>query len=209
MIRYALTCDAAHEFESWFRNSEDFDRLQAKDLLECPFCQTGKVRKAPMAPAIAKHPKFEPPTRSVDHGSPSGAEALAAGKFSGSRAPDPGLSDPLMADGTASAAPRVPRAVGPQAPKPGPADPGDRARDLAVLAQQIQMHIANSFDDVGRDFAKEARRRHAMALEDPLAPQRPIYGEASPGEAQSLREEGIGAYDLPDAFAPRRKTGLN
>ena len=33
MIRYALTCEAGHAFDSWFANSSAFDR-QAKRALE-------------------------------------------------------------------------------------------------------------------------------------------------------------------------------
>jgi hypothetical protein len=53
MIRYALTCEQAHEFEGWFGSSADFDDQQARGLLECPLCASGAVRKAIMAPAVA------------------------------------------------------------------------------------------------------------------------------------------------------------
>ena len=36
MIRYALTCDHAHEFEGWFGASADFDDVK-KFLKEKPF----------------------------------------------------------------------------------------------------------------------------------------------------------------------------
>lgn len=54
MIKYSLICEADHEFEGWFRDSADFD-LQCEDgLIECPSCGSEKVRKAVMAPAIAR-----------------------------------------------------------------------------------------------------------------------------------------------------------
>ena len=38
MIKYALLCAEEHEFEGWFRDSQDFD-VQANDgLIECPLC---------------------------------------------------------------------------------------------------------------------------------------------------------------------------
>jgi hypothetical protein len=52
MIRYALVCDNAHEFEGWFGSSADFDDQQAKGLLECPMCAVRAVRKQIMAPAV-------------------------------------------------------------------------------------------------------------------------------------------------------------
>ncbi|RAK51503.1 DUF1178 family protein [Phenylobacterium deserti] len=53
MIRYALTCDHAHEFEGWFGSSGDYDDQLARGLLECPVCASKAVRKQIMAPAVS------------------------------------------------------------------------------------------------------------------------------------------------------------
>lgn len=53
MIKYNLKCKNKHEFESWFSDSKEFDRLKNKNLIECIFCQTKKVEKSIMAPSIA------------------------------------------------------------------------------------------------------------------------------------------------------------
>ncbi len=53
MIRYALTCDAGHEFEGWFSASADFDSQAAAGQLSCPVCDSRNVRKQIMAPAVA------------------------------------------------------------------------------------------------------------------------------------------------------------
>ena len=53
MIRYALICEHAHEFEGWFGSSADFDDQQARGFLECPMCDSKAVRKQIMAPAVA------------------------------------------------------------------------------------------------------------------------------------------------------------
>ena len=66
MIRYALVCEHAHEFEGWFSASSDFDDQQARGLLECPICASKAVRKAIMAPALAgtkRRSQDEPPGR--------------------------------------------------------------------------------------------------------------------------------------------------
>ncbi len=54
MIRYQLTCKKNHEFEGWFRDSASYDEQAKKGLLACPTCNSKKVTKAPMAPAISK-----------------------------------------------------------------------------------------------------------------------------------------------------------
>lgn len=53
MIRYALACDRDHDFEGWFGSSSDFDEQAQRGLVECPMCQSKKVRKQIMAPAVA------------------------------------------------------------------------------------------------------------------------------------------------------------
>jgi hypothetical protein len=66
MIRYALQCDAGHEFEAWFGASDDFDAQRASGLLGCPVCASPDVRKQIMAPAVAgtdRHP--EPQRRAM------------------------------------------------------------------------------------------------------------------------------------------------
>jgi len=53
MIKYALQCDQAHEFEGWFGSSADYDDQAARGLVECPVCGSRGVSKQIMAPAVA------------------------------------------------------------------------------------------------------------------------------------------------------------
>ena len=55
MIKYNLKCENKHEFESWFSDSKEFDRLKNKKLIECIFCQSKKVEKSIMAPRVVNH----------------------------------------------------------------------------------------------------------------------------------------------------------
>ena len=52
MIKYSLKCHNDHEFESWFSNSKEFEKLNKKSLLECIFCSSKKINKSIMAPTI-------------------------------------------------------------------------------------------------------------------------------------------------------------
>ncbi|MFT3972837.1 MAG: DUF1178 family protein [Amaricoccus sp.] len=133
MIRYALRCDKAHSFESWFGSSADFDRLQAAGHVACAVCGSSAVVKELMAPSVA----------------------------SGSAAP---VERPLSA----------------------PASPAEQA--LAELRRRIEAESEN----VGRDFAREARRIH-----EGEAPARAIIGEARPAEAKALLDDGIAVAPLP------------
>jgi hypothetical protein len=68
----------------------------------------------------------------------------------------------------------------------GPASPAEQA--LAELRRRIE----EQSEDVGRDFAREARRIH-----EGLARERAIIGEARPSEARALVEDGIPVAPLP------------
>lgn len=60
MIRYRLECSRGHGFEAWFASSDAYDRQETDGLLECPRCGTHEVRKAMMAPNVAKGRKGQP-----------------------------------------------------------------------------------------------------------------------------------------------------
>ncbi|MBV0912665.1 DUF1178 family protein [Anianabacter salinae] len=52
MIRYALKCSNAHDFESWFQSSGAYDTLRASGHVACPNCGDTVVDKALMAPGV-------------------------------------------------------------------------------------------------------------------------------------------------------------
>ncbi len=90
---------------------------------------------------------------------------------------DADVEKDLMAPGVRQAA---------EAPLSAPATPSEQA--LADLRRRI---VAAS-ENVGRDFAAEARRIH-----DGEAPARPIIGEAHPAEARALIADGVPIAPLP------------
>lgn len=53
MIVYKLLCADGHEFDGWFASSTAFDQQKAAGQLMCPYCGSGKVEKAMMAPAVS------------------------------------------------------------------------------------------------------------------------------------------------------------
>lgn len=66
MIRFTLVCDSGHGFESWFPSGSAYDEQTARGLVTCPVCDSAKVAKAPMAPAVARtdrerRPAAQPP----------------------------------------------------------------------------------------------------------------------------------------------------
>ena len=53
MIKYNLKCDNNHEFESWFSDSNEFNKLNKKKLLECIYCSSRKIQKSIMSPMVS------------------------------------------------------------------------------------------------------------------------------------------------------------
>jgi len=96
---------------------------------------------------------------------------------------------PASADApAAAAATALPVPTEPAAP----VAPSDKDRMLRDLVRDIHARLRESADYVGPSFAEEARRIHEGEAEE-----RPIWGEATPDEAQELIEDGIPALPLP------------
>ncbi len=53
MIKYNLKCHNNHEFESWFADSNEFDKLNKKKLLDCIYCSSKRISKSIMAPMVS------------------------------------------------------------------------------------------------------------------------------------------------------------
>jgi hypothetical protein len=63
MILYDLQCSKGHVFEAWFKDSEAYEAQAARKAVVCPACGGRKVKKAPMAPRVARSRDGEPPAK--------------------------------------------------------------------------------------------------------------------------------------------------
>jgi len=66
------------------------------------------------------------------------------------------------------------------------------AEKILEAAGNIRSHVEKNFDNVGDEFAEEAKRIYYGE-----AKERGIYGNATDEEAEELDEEGIEFYRLP------------
>ena len=80
-------------------------------------------------------------------------------------------------------APRISKG---ERPLSAPASPAEQA------VKELRKKIESNADNVGTNFAAEAR-----AIHDGDAPERPIYGEAKIEEAKALVDDGIPVAPLP------------
>jgi len=53
VIAYSLRCHKGHEFDGWFRDSAAFDEQSGSGHLSCPSCNSVRIEKAVMAPAVS------------------------------------------------------------------------------------------------------------------------------------------------------------
>ena len=59
MIKYNLICKNNHEFESWFSDSKEFEKLNQKKMLECIYCSSKQIKKSIMSPMVSGIKKNE------------------------------------------------------------------------------------------------------------------------------------------------------
>ena len=74
MIQFTLTCEVRHKFDAWFKNAAAYDEQAARGILTCPVCNSHKIEKALMAPAVTT--KSE--TVSLSSGHPDHAKFVEA-----------------------------------------------------------------------------------------------------------------------------------
>ena len=65
MIKYNLKCKNKHEFESWFSDSKEFEKLKSKNMIECIFCKTKSVKKSIMSPRVMSKEEHTKENRSL------------------------------------------------------------------------------------------------------------------------------------------------
>ena len=67
MIKYNLKCKHKHEFESWFLDSKEFEKLKSKKMIECVFCKTKSVEKSIMAPSVLSQEQKQNNQKSIKY----------------------------------------------------------------------------------------------------------------------------------------------
>jgi hypothetical protein len=101
---------------------------------------------------------------------------------------------PLCADKVIVRLPSAPRLnlSGAQEAAQQPLAPADAGAALQARWMQMVRHVIANTEDVGEEFAEEARRIHYGEVEE-----RAIRGKASAEEREALEDEGIEVHPLP------------
>ena len=78
MIKFSLNCDSGHEFESWFPDSASYEEQARRGFVTCPTCNSHRVAKAPMAPAVLSRRGETQPVALIDEKAKALREAMTA-----------------------------------------------------------------------------------------------------------------------------------
>jgi len=166
-----LQCAGMHTFEGWFGSEEDYQSQRERGLVACPMCANTEVRKLPSAPRLNLG---APEPRQAKSDAQEGA-AAKGDSTQASAAPVPAIS-PQVAEAAESLAQAHPEAV----------------QMVQEAWMKMVKHVIANTEDVGQNFAEEARKMHYGESEE-----RNIRGQASVEETQELLEEGIEVMPLP------------
>jgi hypothetical protein len=162
MIVFDLECEHGHTFEGWFGSSDDFENQCIQGQVQCPMCDTKHVSKKLSAPRINLG-VAEPIAQKEISAKPSREIALA----------------PNNQNQAALASKLSPEAA-------------QTMQKMQELWVEMAKHVVANTEDVGSNFAEEARKIHYKET-----PDRNIRGVTSADEASALREEGIDVHAFP------------
>ena len=59
MVIYDLCCENQHQFEGWFKDSDDMQQQIKRGILRCPVCESHNIIKMPTASKLSKSGKHD------------------------------------------------------------------------------------------------------------------------------------------------------
>ena len=160
-----LRCSKLHAFEGWFASEDDFQSQHSRGLVQCPVCADSETMKMPSAPRL----NFG--GHSAGHADPTPNDSTAQAVVNSKQQLANQEGTGLAAASTLSNLPNT----------------SEQTAFSAALRQVMAVT-----ENVGRQFAEEARRMHYGET-----PARNIRGQASSREALEMQEEGIEIMALP------------
>ena len=157
-----LQCGQAHGFEGWFGSEEDYQSQRARGLVSCPLCGDAQIVKLPSAPRL-----------NLGAAAPAALSAAssAANNQTGSGATVTSIAFPAEAN-----------------TEPAPL----ALQHMQAALMHAVRHVLAHTEDVGPQFADEARKMHYGETQE-----RGIRGQVTREETEALLDEGIEVMALP------------
>lgn len=167
-----LQCSSLHNFEGWFGSEEEFQSQLAAGLVTCPLCGVAHIVKKLSAPRL----NLRGMASATEEGQPGTAEPTET------RVLPPATTNPNTLQHAPNASDMPARSIDGLAGNP----------DLQALFVRAVREILRQTEDVGDQFATQARRMH-HGDQEPKA----IRGQATRTDTLALLEEGIDIMPLP------------
>ena len=162
-----LQCRNLHSFEGWFGSEEDFQSQQVRGLVQCPICEDAQISKKLSAPRLNLKSTREVVAENATESIATHADSMPATDLNSLKNSVPAASEhPLHAL--------------------------MRNPEFQEAYMQMAKEVLAKTEDVGTEFASEARKIHYGE-----EPQRGIRGQVSRDEAVELLDEGIDVMPLP------------
>jgi hypothetical protein len=164
-----LQCEFAHSFEGWFGSEDDFQSQLSRGLVQCPMCDSAKITKKLSAPRL-------------NLGATPSASDVQQSAIATNTVANSSVNTTATAQNQAHHLPvQAQRAIDQVMGNP----------EFQKAYLEMAKQVLKNTDDVGKDFAREARKIHYGE-----APQRGIRGEASKDDVMELLDEGIEVMPL-------------
>ena len=173
-----LACAHGHGFEGWFASEDDFQSQLARGLVQCPICDNAGIIKKLSAPRLNL-------SGARDNTQKNAAQSPAASQ----NAPDSVASS---ADTTPPTSQNVLNSAVSHAETQDPLQALMRNPEFQAAYMQMAKEVLAKTEDVGDDFAREARKIHYGESKE-----RGIRGQTTRDEALELLDEGIDVMPLP------------
>jgi hypothetical protein len=173
-----LACSHGHGFEGWFGSEEDFQSQLARGLVQCPICDDAKITKKLSAPRL----NLRGANEAVSAGMPPGVRVAQ-------NAPN---SVAIRADSMSTNGQKDVQNIVHQPQQEHPLHALTQNSEFQAAYMQMAKEVLAKTEDVGNDFAREARKIHYGESKE-----RGIRGQASHDETMELLDEGIDVMPLP------------
>jgi hypothetical protein len=173
-----LACQHGHGFEGWFGSEEDFQNQLARGLVQCPICDDAKIIK-----------KLSAPRLNLLGAKESKPESLESDPVSSQNATN---SIANYVDPTSEKTQKVLEHIPTTPDSEHPLHALMRNPEFQAAYMQMAKEVLAKTEDVGNDFAREARKIHYGESK-----ARGIRGEVSRDETLELLDEGIDVMPLP------------
>jgi hypothetical protein len=176
-----LACSHCHSFEGWFGSEDDFQSQLMRGLVQCPICDDAKITKKLSAPRLNLSGARK--ATSVDAEIDSNAKQDAPNSVA------------LRADSLPTIGQNDAQNTVKNADHEHPLHTLMQNPEFQVAYMQMAKEVLAKTEDVGKDFAREARKIHYG--ESKGRGKRGIRGQVSHDETMELLDEGIDVMPLP------------